>query len=207
MEAAVMTSVYLIRHGETEYNQRGCYYGWTDCSLTDRGIEQAKALRDVFEHIDYDIILCSDLKRAADTARIISDSKELVLDSRLREMNFGHWEGKSYVAIEKEYQEDWSLWLKDWKNSSPTAGESTMEMYSRICSFVAEILDKYKDKKIVIVGHNGSLRMIAVSLLGLPLEKLWSFSFEQGKYSLFEIVEGHCTIKYINKDSSPISQL
>lgn len=194
-----MTRIYLVRHGETEYNKKGCYYGWTDCSLAQEGIEQSEALRRVFENIQYDVVLSSDLKRAVETANIINGgTKELFIDKRLRELNFGKWEGKSYQEVATEYKEHWNLWIEDYENATPTEGESFVSMYNRICEYLDEMLNLYKDKSIVLVSHNGSLRIIAAYLLGLTLDKTWCFNFEHGKYSLFEINEGHCSIKGIN---------
>ncbi|OGO77685.1 MAG: alpha-ribazole phosphatase [Clostridiales bacterium GWB2_37_7] len=193
-----MTKVYLIRHGETEYNQKGCYYGWTDCSLVRSGIEQAEALKRVFKDIKYDVMLTSDLKRAVETATIINDSKKLIIDSRLRELNFGQWEGKHYHEVMAQYTEHWNLWTEDWVNAIPTGGESIVEMYNRVSQYLEDALFTYKDKSIVIVSHKGTLRMIAVYLLGLPLEKMWCFDFDHGKYSLLEINEGHGSIKCMN---------
>ncbi|MDF2533550.1 MAG: putative phosphoglycerate mutase family protein [Clostridia bacterium] len=194
-----MIKVYLVRHGETEYNKKGCYYGWTDCGLAEEGIEQSKALGKTFKDIPYDVMLSSDLKRAIETANIINDdSVELKLDRRLRELNFGQWEGKSYKEVAIEYTEHWNLWVEDFENAEPTEGESFVSMCNRVCQCVDDILDEYRDKCIVIVGHNGSLRIIAAYLLGLTLDKTWSFNFDHGKYSLFEINEGHCSIRGIN---------
>lgn len=194
-----MTKVYLVRHGETEYNKKGCYYGWTDCGLAEEGIEQSEALGKTFKDIHYDVMLSSDLKRAVETANIIHyNSVELKLDKRLRELNFGQWEGKSYQEVAIEYTEHWNLWVEDFENAEPTEGESFVNMCNRVCQCVDDILDEYKDKSIVIVGHNGSLRIIAAYLLGLTLDKTWCFNFDHGKYSLFEMNEGHCSIKGIN---------
>ena len=194
-----MTSVYLVRHGETDYNKNRCYYGWTDCSLAQEGIEQSEVLRSTFFNIEYDVMISSDLKRAVETANIIKGStKELLIDKRLRELNFGKWEGKSYKEVETAYPDHWNLWIEDYENAAPTEGESFMTMYNRVSQCMDEMLDRYKDKSLVIVSHNGSLRVIAAYLLGLPLDKTWCFNFDHGKYSLLEVNEGHCHIKGIN---------
>jgi alpha-ribazole phosphatase len=193
-----MTKIYLIRHGETDYNKKGCYYGWTDCSLTELGIEQSVTLKSVFKDIEYDAILSSDLKRAVETALIINEGKMPIVDNRLRELNFGQWEGKSYQEVMTQYTERWNSWIEDWTNATPTEGESVLNMYNRISQFMEETLHKYKGKSIVIVSHNGTLRMLAAYLLGLSLEKIWCFGFDHGKYSLLEVSEGHCTIRCIN---------
>ena len=64
--------IYLVRHGETVLNCRKCYYGFTDASLNENGIKQAESLRSFFSAMDFDYIISSPLKRAADTARIVT---------------------------------------------------------------------------------------------------------------------------------------
>lgn len=194
-----MTKLYLVRHGETEYNKKGCYYGWTDCGLSLTGVEQAKNLGEVFQHIEYDVMISSDLKRAVETANIVNqDSKELHQDQRLRELNFGKWEGRYYKEVMAEHKEHWDAWVEDWINAKPTEGESVKVMHDRVCDFMEDLLNRYKEKNVVIVSHNGALRMIAAYLLGLPLDKIWCFDFDHGRYSLLEFQEGHCSIRYIN---------
>ena len=192
-----MTRIYLIRHGETEYNQRGCYYGWTDCSLNEKGIIQGRALGKAFETIPLDAVVSSDLKRAVETASLLKDCRR-VLDHRLRELNFGFWEGKHHQEIMESYKEHWEQWASDWMHAAPTEGESFHSMYLRIKGCMEELLATYKDKNIAIVSHNGPLRIITAYLLELPLEKVWSFDFMQGRYSLLELWEDHCTIRAIN---------
>jgi alpha-ribazole phosphatase len=192
-----MIRFYLVRHGETEYNQKGCYYGWTDCGLSERGILQAEKLKEAFERIHIDQVICSDLKRAAETARRMLPIEPL-RDARLRELNFGHWEGLNYREIMEKYPTDWKAWTEDWIKGAPTEGESFLCMWERITACMEEGLEKYKDKSIAIVAHNGSLRIIASYLLGMAPEKQWCFDFEQGKYSLLEWQEGQCVIRNVN---------
>src|SRR5690625_4282145 len=97
-----MNNLYLIRHGETEYNKRKVYYGATDCELTALGREQARALAAAFHDIHLDLAIVSPLRRAQETADIILGKKTTLRESepRIREMNFGIWEGKYYKDLQ-----------------------------------------------------------------------------------------------------------
>lgn len=196
-----MTRLYLVRHGETEMNEKGCYCGWMDCELSRKGIHQGMLLHHSFEDINLDVIFSSDLKRAVDTANIISIGKDVQLniDSRLKELNFGVWEGKHYTEIMKEHPESWENWTRDWQNAAPAEGESFSEMWLRVSDFIKAMMHSYKNKDILIVAHQGVLRIITTYLLDIPVEKTWSFHFEQGAYSILELLDNHCTIKSINK--------
>lgn len=194
-----MTKLYLVRHGETEYNKKGCYYGWTNCSLSAEGIQQGKELAHTFEGLEYDVVLSSDLKRAVETALLInSRSCEVLLDDRLRELHFGDWEGLGYQEIEQQYPKHWAKWTTDWINTTPPGGENLLSMSKRITAFMEDVLTRYEGKSIVLVSHKGCLQLIVTYLMRLPLEKVWCFDFEHGKYSILEMLDRHCTIRGIN---------
>ncbi|MGB7604368.1 MAG: alpha-ribazole phosphatase [Lutisporaceae bacterium] len=196
-----MTRLYLVRHGETEFNKRGCYYGWTDCELSQNGVGQAELLHEVFQEIKLDVTISSDLKRAVDTANIICSGKDIEVhrDTRLRELNFGAWEGKHYTDIMQQYKENWEEWTSDWQNAAPIQGESFAELCQKVCQCIDELLVRYHDKEILIVAHQGVLRIIITYLLNIPMDKIWSFNFSQGTYSILEIHENNCIIQGINK--------
>lgn len=198
-QAASMTKIYLVRHGETQLNQKGCYYGWTDCGLSEKGVQEAQCLGKSFERIKYDAIISSDLKRAFETAEILNTKKGPILeDKRLRELNFGLWEGLNHEQLQELYKEQWDRWTADWINTAPTEGESFLELYQRVTECMEELLNKYKDQTIVVVSHKGVLQIITTVLLKLPMDRIWCFSFEHGKYSLLEFHNDHGTILGLN---------
>ncbi len=195
-----MLELYLVRHGETEMNVKGVYYGWTDCELTEKGIEQNVCLAQVLKNISFDAVLSSDLKRAVATAEIVSGKKaaDIILDSRLRERNFGKWEGLHFTELERDCKEQWQKWSNDWRNIQIPEGESYDELYERVKECMIELMDRYKSGKVLIVSHHGCLRLIATILLKLEHEAFWSFMFEHGAYSMLQITGEHCVIRKIN---------
>lgn len=196
-----MTRLYLVRHGETELNKKGCYYGWIDCGLSEHGLEQALLLRHALRRINLDAAITSDMKRAVDTAEILCEGRniDLLKDERLRELNFGSWEGKHYTEVSEQHQENWHAWMTDWQNTAPAEGESFADMSIRVKACIDEIIQKYHDKDILLVAHQGVLRIITTYLLDIAAEKIWSFAFEQGSYSVLELQDDNCVVKAINK--------
>lgn len=195
-----MTSLYLARHGESELNVAGVYFGVTDCHLTQKGENQCIELGEKLSDIDFDIIITSPLKRAFHSAELIGNAskEDIIVMKDLMELNFGAWEGMHYKDIEKEYNSKWKEWTKDWKNVSPPKGESFKEFYNRVKIILENILSKYKDKKILVVCHQGTLKVIASVLLDMGTNGYWRFAFDYGKYSLFEITDGFAVLKKIN---------
>ncbi|AEB76067.1 alpha-ribazole phosphatase [Clostridium botulinum] len=195
-----MTSLYLARHGESELNVTGVYFGATDCSLTQKGENQCIELREKLRDINFDVIITSPLKRAFHSAELISNAskEDIIVFEDIMELDFGAWEGMNYKDIEKKYNSEWQEWINDWVNASPPNGESFKDFYTRVEISLENILSKYKDKKILVVCHQGTLRVIASVLLEIGSSGYWRFAFDYGKYSLFEIIDGFAVLKKIN---------
>lgn len=195
-----MTLLYLMRHGETELNKKGVYYGWTDCSLSGKGVMQAEKVAGMLKDVAFDKVISSPLKRAKETAAIVSGLQlpDIVLDERLKELNFGSWEGKHYKTIQDSDRDNWDHWVNDWKKAAPPAGESFISMYRRVKQSIKEILEKYEGQTIMVVTHQGCLRIIMCILLNMKYEDYWHFTFEHGTYSLLEIEQGYCILRKIN---------
>lgn len=195
-----MTLLYLVRHGETALNQKGVYYGWTDCPLSLRGEEQAESLGRSLAGITFDGVIASPLERAKRTAQIVGRIPvgKLVLDPRLKELNFGDWEGKHYQEIQSAFPGEWQEWANDWKGFRIPGGESFLDLYRRVADSLSEILNGDENRTLLLVAHHATLRIILSRLLGMGEDGYWHFTFTQGTYSLVEIRDGHCTVKNIN---------
>ncbi|ATW28120.1 alpha-ribazole phosphatase [Candidatus Formimonas warabiya] len=196
-----MTLLYLVRHGETDLNTKGVYYGWTDDGLSPQGIKQAEKMAVMLEDVHFDTVISSPLTRARETAVIVSrsDPDRIILDERLKELNFGAWEGKHYQVIQDHDKENWDLWVKDWKKASPPAGESFVSMYRRVKQSIKETLEKYEGQTLLMVTHQGCLRIIMCILLNMKYEGYWHFTFDHGAYSLIDVEQGYCIVKKINQ--------
>ncbi|MGY0372025.1 alpha-ribazole phosphatase [Clostridium sp. JNZ J1-5] len=195
-----MTSLYLVRHGEAELNNENVYFGWTDCYLTERGINQCRKLSEDFKNIKFDIVISSPLKRALDSVKIIIGlDQDILLYEEFKEINFGKWEGLNFKEIRKVYEKEWELWSNNWKCYAPPEGESFLNLYNRVRLGLEVLLDKYKDKKILVVAHGGTLKIILMILLKLDYDSFWNFTFDHGAYTLFEITESSCVLRNLNK--------
>ena len=117
--------LYLIRHGQTLWNQEGKIQGKTDIPLNDEGRKQAGLLAEAMENRPVGAVYSSPLKRAFETASCVAEQKGLSVVSLdgLREVDFGLWEGITWKEIEKNYHEDFVLWDKNPAEHTPTGGE------------------------------------------------------------------------------------
>ncbi|MHC1685367.1 MAG: histidine phosphatase family protein [Clostridiaceae bacterium] len=200
-----MIRLYLARHGTTELNKSGVYYGSTDCSLSEEGLAESKAIAEALKDKNVDIIISSNLKRTLETSEIIKNTIckektpiEIVEIEEFRELDFGRWEKLHYKDVEAQYPKEWKLFCEDWKNGAPPEGESFMVFYERVIKGLTAVLEKYEDKNILIVAHQGVLRIILSKLICNSEDLYWNFTFSHKRYSELEIIDNHCNIIKIN---------
>lgn len=158
--------LYVVRHGQTNWNIENRLQGCVDIPLNNTGIEQAHLLADNIKSIDFDIIISSPLSRALDTAKIINKKKNvpLITDSSLLERNFGLLEGVYGTDYDKDLYWDYN---KDYKNQDV---ESIQLFFKRIHKYIDNLEQNYKDKNLLLVTHNGVNIAINCYFNGLPAD-------------------------------------
>jgi len=153
--------VKFVRHGETDLNKPvRRMQGISDYDLNQNGIKQAEAIRDKLKNEEFDVIICSPLKRAKHTAEIINEGQNipLIIDKRLIERDYGKLEGelydKKYCNIDYDFE---------------SVGGETIEKYKeRLEYFILDIKNMYSDKKVLVVAHNGVISVISCIVEGEP---------------------------------------
>lgn len=148
--------IYIIRHGQTDWNIEHRTQGQTDIALNTNGIKQAELITQKISNLKIDSIISSDLKRAYMTAQIINKNfhKAIETDKRLREFCFGTLEG---ITRDKITQETWEKFNENPKQFN---AETKEEIFSRIKSFIKDMKSEIKNKKVLVVTHGGPIRMI-----------------------------------------------
>lgn len=191
-------NIYILRHGETDENKRNCYYGSTDSSLNEAGKMQAEAASKLLKEIEFNKVYVSDKKRTKETAEICLNLNEenLIKDSRINEVSFGIFEGKSYEDIKKEFPDEYEDWIKDWKGFSPLGGENYYRFYNRVNDFMNEVI-KNKDENILIITHGGVIRAIYCYVLDGCLDLYWKFASKNGDVSIIKYEYGNLFIDSI----------
>ena len=150
-----MTTLLLVRHGETDWNAEGRLQGHTDRPLNDFGRRQAKALAEELDGEEIEAIYASDLARARETAEILGERLGLptVLDPDLREKNWGTWEGLTPTERDRVEFE----------------GETTEEHRERMLRALHRIAERHPDGRVLVVTHGGSLRRVQAAATGMAL--------------------------------------
>lgn len=173
-----ITTFYIVRHGETEWNKNGLLQGNLDSPLSDLGIKQADALAGYFAQCAFDTIVTSDLSRAVKTAQKIAGNNEkpLVTDVRLRERNLGIAQGLTSKEFSQKYPEDYKRFSSGDSHYVIPQGESILQRYTRSVECVNELATRYCGKRVVIVTHGGVLDGLFRYVNGLALESKRTFS-------------------------------
>lgn len=197
--------IYLVRHGETDLNRRGCYYGRTDAPLSPEGREQARMLGQFFREISFSAVVTSPLCRAVETAEIILGEQmiELCRDERLCEQDFGIFEGYTYSELMNRYPDEMRAWNQDFSGYRIPGGESFLDVRRRTEQFLSEIKrragESRRETAVLLVAHKGTLGHFLAACLGLPPEGYWNFVFDQGCYSRVDLEDGYAIIRKLNQ--------
>jgi probable phosphoglycerate mutase len=160
-------TIYLVRHGRTDWNEKGLIQGHTNIALNQEGKIQAENLARELKHIKFDKVFSSDLARAKQTAEIIALEHKLSVETSkaLRERNFGKYEGKHWTVLEEINEVLKKLDEKArFSYKHHPSVESDEEVIDRFATLLKEIAVSNPGKNILVVTHGGTMRAFLVLL-------------------------------------------
>lgn len=174
--------LFLVRHGETVHNVAGIAQGWNDSALSDSGRRQVELLAKRMAAEEPDAIFSSPLQRALTTAEAISKATGVAIQTLddLREMNYGHWEGRSFLDVRREDDDIYRRWIDDPACACP-GGESHNDVYQRMKRAFAQM----DGARVVVVTHGTAIRIGATSLLETEISLSRHLSIDNASVSLF----------------------
>jgi len=165
----IMTvNITYFVHGTTIDNQNNISSGWSDVELSELGIKQSIELKEQISGKTFDVVFCSDLKRAVDSAKLTFEGVvPIIIDERLRECNYGQFNAKNSEIVEP-------LQEKYIEEKFPE-GESYEDVKKRMTNFISFLKDNYDGKDVAIVAHKAPQLALEVLLKG----KSWEEAFSQ----------------------------
>jgi len=198
----------LARHGETIWNAQHRYQGQTDVPLNEMGKQQAEALGRRLAGEQIDVIYASDLGRAWETAQAIAKPHKLDVqpEPRLREMDFGEWEGLTFAEIERNYPDELSAWLEDPQRAAPAGGEPGTHFSARVRAVLDALVVAHQGQTVIVAAHGGSLRALLCLALGLSPGAQWRFRLGQASLSELFVYEEVTVLALLN-DRCHLSRL
>lgn len=172
-------NIYITRHGQTDWNVARKVQGKADIDLNSKGLEQAQVTKEHLDQEKIDLIICSPLRRAKQTAEIINEGRNIpiVFDKWIAERDFGEHEGKK--KDEFDYNGYWSY----KSNFSYERAENIKEFFTRIYTFLDKVKKQYVDKNILLLTHGGVSIAVNCYFNGIPEDD-----------ELFKLVLGNCEV-------------
>jgi glucosyl-3-phosphoglycerate phosphatase len=180
--------VVLWRHGRTEWNAGARFQGQTDIDLDDIGRQQAVRAARLLAALGPELIISSDLRRAADTAAELGRlvGRPVELDARLRETYAGDWQGLTGAQIAARYPGEYSAWQSGDPELRVGGGESRADVAARMADAITDAAARLPDSGLaVLVTHGGAARLGVARLVGLPLERFTNLGgLSNGSWSM-----------------------
>jgi len=165
-----VTTIFLARHGESDWNVEKRFQGHSDRPLTERGREQAHALADLLTSEKIDAVYTSPLSRARETAEIVAARAGLepVALPELREVDTGSWSGLSRVDVEARFPEGFARWRSG--GSGWEDGETYQQMAERVIGALRTIAEDHPNGRVLIISHGGPIRAIHAAAEGVAID-------------------------------------
>ncbi len=191
------TTIYLVRHGETEWNKKGILQGWLDSPLTEVGIKQAQLLSEKLATLNIGSVYSSDLGRAIHTASILAPSKPILKDARLREIYLGEWQGQEISNLNDV--PDYFTYC----NQPHLFQGDTQERFEQISKRMMECLQNIHQQtvgNVLVVSHGVAILCCLMHIMKMPIENLWEIANIQGtSVTILECKDGQITVKSVGE--------
>ncbi len=190
-----MKLLYIIRHGETDWNLQGKVQGKQDSQLTKLGLKQAELLANRLMGENIEVIYSSGLQRAISTASIIADKLNLpyFCNDALNEINFGLWEGLTNEEILKEYPAELRTWRNSPHKSTIPGGEKLALAQKRAVDFVRTLVSDSTGKNILLVSHATIIKLLLMHILEMEL------------YNYYRLKQDNCNLNVVAfRDHGPV---
>jgi 2,3-bisphosphoglycerate-dependent phosphoglycerate mutase len=188
-----MAKLVLVRHGESEWNAKGLWTGWTDVNLSENGVAEAHKAGEKLTDIHFDIAYTSGLKRAQQTLdeikKATNQNPPTTANKALDERNYGDMTGKNKWEIKEQVGEEEFMKLRRSWDYPPPNGESLKMVYERVLPYYqSEIEPKLKEgKNVIIAAHGNSLRALIKFLENISDEEIPSLELATGGIYVYDI--------------------
>ncbi|MES2017370.1 MAG: histidine phosphatase family protein [Pseudomonadota bacterium] len=196
----MITTIVLIRHGETAWNAERRLQGHIDIALNEEGLRQADALAGALAGERFDAIIASDLQRAHQTAQALARGRAMPVhsDPHLRERCFGGFEGLLYSEIEQRFPREFAAWQAREVDGEMPPGvrvaETFRQFYQRCVHAITCLAQQHHGQSLALVAHGGVLECAYRAALGLSLETPRNFPVLNASINRFEVSGGRLTL-------------
>jgi broad specificity phosphatase PhoE len=200
-ENSIMTSIYLVRHGQTAWNKEEIFRGRTDVPLDETGMKQAELAGQYFKGIKIHGIYSSPLARAWETAQKIAHFHDLKVQplQGILDMSFGKWEGQSHQDIQKNDKEAYRMWKEEPHLARLPGGESLDDVRVRAMVALEEVIRNHSGKTLVLVSHRVVNKVLICGILGLDNSHFWQITQDTTAINLIQYRNGKYILSLMNE--------
>lgn len=186
--------LFLVRHGETDWNKELRYQGRRNTSLNATGLEHAQRAGETLKDYRPSKLFASDLTRTMQTAQIIGEAVGLQPEEepRLREIHFGDWEGRTYPEVFQLYPKEVKMWREQPLETVIPGGETLKEVQDRVVEAIEEICNTASGD-VVVVTHGGPIRLL-LSYIGSH-GAMWNYPVKPGSITIVRYLEGSFSLQ------------
>ena len=194
-----MTTVYLVRHGQTAWNKEEVFRGRADIPLNETGRKEALLTGQYLKVVKVDSLYSSPLSRAVETAEAIAryQGKEVQISDGLIDIDFGRWQGVSHEEVRKRYGELYRQWKDTPHLVRFPGGESLEDVRERALRAIDEVITDHTGETLVMVSHRVVNKTVLCGLLGLDNSHFWQIGQDTGCIDLLEFGE-EFTLRRLN---------
>jgi broad specificity phosphatase PhoE len=199
--AAIITSIYLVRHGQTAWNREEIFRGRTDVPLDQTGLKQAELAGEYFKEMKIHEIYSSPLSRALQTAEKISRVHHLQVHplEGLIDMSFGQWEGHAHQEIRKMDQEIYRQWSEEPHRVRLPGGESLEDVRGRAMAALGKLITEHHGKTLVLVSHRVVNKVLSCGILGIDNSHFWQITQDTSAINLIQHKNGKFILSLLNE--------
>jgi broad specificity phosphatase PhoE len=195
-----VSTLYLVRHGETAWNREQVFRGRADVPLGERGHQQAGLVAQALRAEPIKAVYASPLARAVDTARPLSEELgiDLIQEESLQDMNFGEWEGQSLVDVRREWPELYQVWEKSPDRFCAPAGETLADVLDRAWRAIEHMAERHAGTAVAAVSHRVVCKLLVCRALGMGEAGFWRVRLDTASVSVLEHQGDEWTLTGVN---------
>ena len=196
-----MTSIYLVRHGQTAWNKEEIFRGRTDIPLDETGLKQAELAGEYFRGMEIHAIYSSPLARAWQTAQKIAHFHNVKVQplQGILDMSFGKWEGQSHRDIQENDREIYQQWREKPHQVRLPGGESLDEVRARSMAALEGVIRENPGKTLVLVSHRVICKVLICAILGLDNSHFWQITQDTTAINLIQHKDQRYILSLMNE--------